>query len=61
MIGTQLEDIHVRPSFYTAALQSEISQILDSVSFGRKYTPYLKIKLDSDIKRGSIFIFDFDI
>jgi hypothetical protein len=36
-------------SFYTAALNEDISLIVDAAKFGAKFTPQLKIKLNSDV------------
>eukprot|EP01027_Heterolobosea_sp_BB2_P009010 GEZU01013345.1.p1 GENE.GEZU01013345.1~~GEZU01013345.1.p1 ORF type:complete len:346 (-),score=86.29 GEZU01013345.1:19-981(-) len=40
-------------SFYTAALNEDIAQIVDSARFGLCHTPYLKIKLDGDVEKGT--------
>lgn len=38
-------------SFYTAALNDSIEAMVESASFGRQFTPHLKIKLDGNVSR----------
>jgi L-alanine-DL-glutamate epimerase-like enolase superfamily enzyme len=38
-------------SFYTAALNSDINEMVTSAVFGAEHTPHLKIKLDGDAER----------
>jgi len=51
-----LFSIESKPSFYTASLQNEISKILQIALNARNYTPYLKIKLDENIEKGSTIL-----
>lgn len=37
--------------FYTASLNENIEQIVESARFGWQHTPYLKVKLDNDIEK----------
>jgi len=52
IIGAKLESRNVLPSFFTASLNPDIEQIVSTSKDGRKFTPFLKIKLDSDVKKG---------
>eukprot|EP01119_Soliformovum_irregulare_P024260 TRINITY_DN8657_c0_g1_i1.p1 TRINITY_DN8657_c0_g1~~TRINITY_DN8657_c0_g1_i1.p1 ORF type:complete len:431 (+),score=108.58 TRINITY_DN8657_c0_g1_i1:26-1318(+) len=41
-----------KPSFYTAALNVDISKMIEATRFGKDFSDYIKIKLDGDIQRG---------
>lgn len=43
-------------SFYTAALNDDISLIVDAALFGAKHTPQLKIKLDGSVARSKTIL-----
>ncbi|EFA75622.1 mandelate racemase/muconate lactonizing enzyme domain-containing protein [Heterostelium album PN500] len=47
-----LECKELKPFYYTVSLCPTKEQVIDSLEFGLKYTSFIKIKLDSDIKRG---------
>lgn len=40
-------------SFYTAALNADVDKIVATLEFGAQSTPHIKVKLDSDVKRGA--------
>lgn len=41
-----------QPSFYTIALPETTQEMLDAAEFGKKFTPFFKIKLNRDASRG---------
>lgn len=51
---------HKHSSFYTTALNEDISEMVASAAFGAQHTPHLKVKLDGDAERCTAILAALD-
>ena len=55
-LGLPRPDAPARRSFYTAALDDDVANIVKAARFGAAHTPLLKIKLDGDMRRARVIL-----